>query len=161
MSGASELRDALASAARIGSRLRESLSDLASVVPIAPAEIESMDRHLAVLTDAFLKRFESLVSQLQDQVWPRAAAFEGEDPVPLSRRDVMELMEKLRLLDSADAFRRVALLRNRLSHAYPFNAVRIANRLNEAYTAAPIVLHALETAEAWAAAQGLSLPAPP
>ena len=75
-----------------------------------------MDRHLAVFTDAFLKRSESLVSQLQDQAWPRAAAFGSEDPVPMSRRDVMELMDKLRILDSADAFRDLAELRNRLSY---------------------------------------------
>jgi hypothetical protein len=49
-------------------------------MPISPAAVEGMDRHLAVFTDAFLKRLESLVSQLQDQVWPRAAAFEGGDP---------------------------------------------------------------------------------
>ena len=151
MSTASEVQDALASAARIGLRLRESLADLAPVMPISPAAVEAMDRHLAVLTDAFLKRFESLVSQLQDQVWPRAAAFEGEDPVPFSRRDLMELMDKFRILDSADAFRDIAKLRNRLSHAYMHNPVRIAQRLNEAYAASPVVLRALETAEAWAA----------
>ncbi len=68
MSEAPEARDALASAARIGLRLRESVADLAPVMPISAAAVETMDRHLAVLTDAFLKRSESLVSQLQDQV---------------------------------------------------------------------------------------------
>src|SRR3712207_7698574 len=47
-------------------------------------------------------------------------------------------------LDSAGAFRRFALLRNRLSHTCPFNAARIANRLNEAHMAAPIVLRRSE-----------------
>ena len=160
MSEAPEVRDALASAARIGLRLRESVADLAPVMPIAAAAVETMDRHLAVLTDAFLKRSESLVSQLQDQVWPRAAAFESEDPVALSRRDVMELINKLRILDSADAFRGVAMLRNRLSHAYMHDPVRIARRLNEAYAASPVVLRALEAAEAWAARR-LGPPASP
>lgn len=146
---APELRNALASASRIGVRLRESLADIAAAMPISPEAVERMDRHL-----------ESLVSQLQDQVWPRAAAFEGEDPVPLSRRDVMELMDKLRILESADTFRDIAKLRNRLSHAYIHDPVRIAQRLNEAYAAAPVVLRALETAEAWAARR-LSPPASP
>jgi uncharacterized protein YutE (UPF0331/DUF86 family) len=105
-----------------------------------------MDRHLAVFTDAFLKRSETLVSQLQDQAWPRAAAFGSEDPVPMSRRDVMELMDKLRILASADAFRDGAKLRNRLSHAYVHDPVRIAKRLNDAYAATPLVLKALESA---------------
>ena len=147
----SEVQDALASAGRIGLRLRDSLADLAGTMPISAAAVETMDRHVATLTDAFLKRFESLVSQLQDQVWPRAAAFESEDPVPLSRRDMMELMDKFRILDSADAFRDIAKLRNRLSHAYIHDPVRIAKRLNDAYAATPLVLRALETAEAWAA----------
>ena len=127
-------------------------------MPISPATVEAMDRHLAMVTDAFLKRFESLVSQLQDQVWPRAALLEGEDPVPMSRRDPMELMDKLRILDSADAFRDIAILRNRLSHAYNHDPARIAKRLNDAYAATPVVLRALETAEAWAARR-LSPPA--
>ena len=160
MSEASHLRDALASAARIGLRLRESLADLAGSMPISPAAVAAMDRNLAVLTDAFLKRFESLVSQLQGQVWPRAALYEGEDPVPMSRRDLMELMDKLRILDSADAFRDVAILRNRLAHAYWHDPARIAARLNDAWTAAPLVLRALETAEAWAARR-LNPPASP
>ena len=71
--------------------------------------------------------------------------------MPLSRRDVMELMYKLRVLDSADAFRDIAKFRNRLSHAYIHDPVRTAQRLDEAYAAAPTVLRALETAEAWAA----------
>lgn len=157
---ASEVRDALASAGRIGLRLRDSVVDLADVMPISPAAVEIMDRRVATLTDAFLKRFESLVSQLQDQVWPRAAAFENEDPVPMSRRDVMELMDKFRILDSADAFRDIAKLRNRLSHAYIHDPVRIAKRLNDAWAATPLVLQALETAEAWAARR-LSPPASP
>jgi uncharacterized protein YutE (UPF0331/DUF86 family) len=69
----------------------------------------------------------------------------------------MELMDKLHILDSADAFRDIAKFRNRLSHAYIHDPVQIAKRLNEAYAAAPTVLRALETAEGWAARR-LSLP---
>ena len=61
-----------------------------------------------MLTDAFLKRFENLVSQLQDQVWPRVAAFEGERSSAAVAPRLMELMDKLRMLDLADAFRDIA-----------------------------------------------------
>ena len=80
--------------------------------------------------------------------------------MPLSRRDLMELMDKFRILDSADAFRDIAKLRNRLSHAYIHDPVRIAKRLNDAYEATPLVLRALETAEVWAARR-LKPPASP
>jgi hypothetical protein len=150
------VREAIASALRIGVRLRRSLDALRPLLPFDGPKVAGADPDLEVQTDAFLKRFESLVSQLQDQVWPQILESEGEDPVPLSRRDVMERMEKFHLVDSATAFRDAATLRNRLSHAYNFDPDRIAARLNEAYASAPVVLDALERVTAWAAARGIS-----
>lgn len=106
-----------------------------------------MAPEVADLTDAFLKRFESLVAQLQDQIWPRVLDAENEDPTPLSRRDVTERTEKFHLLDSAASFRRAAVMRNRLSHAYPYNPLHIAQRLNETHALVPVVLDALARAE--------------
>lgn len=71
-----------------------------------------------------------------------ASASEGEDPMPLSLRDGMALMDELRVLEAADTFRGMAKLRNRLPHACIHDPVRTAQRLNEAYSAAPVVLRA-------------------
>jgi hypothetical protein len=79
--------------------------------------------------DAFLKRFEQLVLTLQDQVFVGLAMREGEDPRELSRRDVTELMERLRVIPSAGDFRELVLIRNRLAHLYPEEPERQAANL--------------------------------
>jgi hypothetical protein len=144
------LRRSLLAAERIGLRLRWSLEDVRALVPFDAEAVERMDRATADATDAFLKRFESLVSQMQDQVWPQLLVAEGEDPEAMSRRDVVERMEKFHLVESARSFRKAAELRNRLSHAYPYDPARIARRLNDAHELAPVVLDALARAQGWA-----------
>ena len=96
--------------------------------------------------DAFLKRFEQLVLTLQDQVFVGLAIREGEDPREMSRRDVVELMERLGAIPSAKQFRDLVAVRNRLAHLYPEDPARQAANLNAAYQAAPLLLQASERA---------------
>jgi len=142
---------ALIGAGRIATRLTRSLATLAPLAPFDAATIAGLDDAAQDAIDAFPKRFESLVAQLQDQVWRQALLAEDEDPDPLSRRDIAARMEKLGLLGSADAFSRAVVVRNRLSHAYPNDPARLAARLNDAIALAPVLLDAVATANAWAA----------
>jgi hypothetical protein len=147
---------ALDGAGRIAGRLRRSVAGLAPRVPFDGAAVAGMDEATQDATDAFLKRFESLVAQLQDQVWRHALIALDENPEGLSRRDLAERMEKLGLLASAPEFGQAAFLRNRLSHTYPGEPERLARRLNEALALAPVLLRAVEAATAWAARRGAS-----
>lgn len=96
--------------------------------------------------DAFLKRFEQLVSTIQDELFKAIAVSGGEETRGLARREVAELMERLGALPSAARFRTLVAIRNRITHAYPDRPGRQANNLNEAYAAIDNLLVACETA---------------
>ena len=114
------LRRGLAATQRCAARLERSLRRLRTLFPIDAAHLPALDARQQDDIDAFLKRFEQLVLTLQDQVFVGLALQEGEDPARLSRRDVTELMERLRR-DSLGRATSVSScwIRNRLAHLYP------------------------------------------
>lgn len=136
------LRRGLAAAERCAARLERSLRQLGGLLPIDPARLPALDARQQDDVDAFLKRFEQLVLTLQDQLFVGLAIREGEDPRELSRRDMTELMERLHAIPSADEFRELVMIRNRLAHLYPEEPERQAANLNAAYQATPRLLEA-------------------
>ena len=140
------LRRGRAASERCAARLERSLRRLRTLLPIDPADLPALADRQQDDIDAFLKRFEQLVLTLQDQVFVGLAIQEGEDPRELSRRDVTELMERLRAIPSAVDFRALVVIRNRLAHLYPEQPERQAANLNAAYEAAPRLLEAARQA---------------
>jgi hypothetical protein len=140
------LRRGLIATERCAARLRRSLARLQALFPIDAARLQTLDPRRQDDIDAFLKRFEQLVLSLQDQVFVGLAIREGEDPRELSRRDLAELMERLRAIPSAAEFREFVGIRNRLAHLYPEEPDRQAANLNAAYEAAPRLLEAARQA---------------
>ena len=98
--------------------------------------------------DALIKRFEQLQNGLQDQLFRSLALAEGEDLRDRSRRDLAELMERLGVIESAQAWSELAVLRNRLAHAYPNDKRRQVRVLNETYEATGRVIAAFDRAAA-------------
>ena len=153
---------AVAGATRLAERLRASAAALAPLRPIDAVRVDGLDERDAERCDAFLKRYENLVSQLQDQVWRQVLLAEGDDPNPLSRRDIIERMDRFGLVPNALAAREAAALCNRLAHAYPMQPALQAARLEEALAQVPVLLDCSARAEAWLARrQGGTAPAAP
>jgi hypothetical protein len=148
------LRRGLVAAERCAARLERSLNRLRALFPIDAEALQALEPRRQDDIDAFLKRFEQLALSLQDQVFVGLAIREGEDPRELSRRDLAELMERLRAIPSADEFRTILGIRNRLAHLYPDEPDRQAANLNAAYEATPRLLEAARQAIGRAAPQG-------
>ncbi len=154
-----DLPRAVSLATRLAESLRRSQVRLAAVFPISGASVATMDEATRTEADAFLKRFENLANDLQDQVFRLVVATEaGREPSALSRRDAADYMEKLGVVASSDGFFDAIRVRNRLAHVYPDEPDRQAVQLNAAWSAAEVLLAAAATAEAWAAGRGLSQP---
>ncbi|MFZ4408236.1 MAG: hypothetical protein ACOYOH_12885 [Paracraurococcus sp.] len=102
-------------------------------------------------SDACLKRFETLLNVLQDQVFRLIADREmARDLGRMSRRDVLDYMEKVGAIGSSDLFHDAVLLRNRLSHVCPDDPAMQAGQINRAYAAAGTGLAAVDSVELWA-----------
>ena len=116
-------------------RLDRSHKKLAQRFPLTPATVTALAPEVEDDIDAFLKRFEQLVNVIQNEVCKAIAVIGGEDIRGLSRREVVELMERLGALPSAGTFRTLVAIRNRIAHVYPEDPERQARNLNEAYAA--------------------------
>lgn len=134
-------------------RLESSQVKLEPLFPLDADRLTKLEPADEEALDAFLKRFEQLVTTIQDQMFRAIALTEAEDLRGMSRRDVAERMERIGALPSADQFRSLVALRNRLSHLYPDDSGRQAAILNDAYTASSTVLAAATRLQAHASAR--------
>jgi uncharacterized protein YutE (UPF0331/DUF86 family) len=138
VSGAGDrlLAQAMAGVAGGRRRLDRSLVQLAGRFPIDADRVAELSPTDEDAIDAFLKRYEQLVTTLQDQAFRAIARLEREDLRAASRRDVAELMAKLGAIPSAERFGSLVDTRNRLAQTYPDDPARQAAILNTAFDAA-------------------------
>ena len=84
------------------------------------------------------------------------ALLEQEALAGRSRRDLTNLMERFGVVSSARRFAAIAELRNKLAHDYPNDPAKQAERLNDAYGAAPDLLRILDAIRGHVTAKGLA-----
>ena len=155
-----DLRQSIGRARLLAGSVGRSLAWLDTRVPLDGTKMLAFTDHDRDLADAFLKRYENLVNVLQDQVFRLIAEREmARDQARMSRRDVLDYMEKVGAIDSSDRFHDAVLLRNRLSHVYPDDPAMQAGQLNRAHMHARTALAAVDQVERWAVR--LSPPASP
>ena len=147
-------RDNFAAAHAVAVRLGKSHRRLQGLFPISAASLPELDDEGQLAVDAFLKRFEQLVSAIQDTLFRGLAVLEGESLAGRSTRDVAELLERLGALSSSRRFGEIAVVRNRLAHLYPTDPERQAANLNAAYEATPRLLATLDGIKDYATAKG-------
>lgn len=80
--------------------------------------------------DAYLFRYGSLVSNIQDSIFKSIGELEQEPVSAMSDRDKANLMERLGALPSAQVFASLAIIRNKLMHEYPEEAQKHLDRIN-------------------------------
>lgn len=133
------LRSKLAATANIADRLAYSVHR-ALDLGLTPLTMERLahlsDADLEVM-DAFLFRYGSLVSNLQDSIFKSIGELEQEPVSLMSNRDKTNLMERLGALPSAQVFASLAVIRNKLMHEYPEEAQKHLERVNFITHAAP------------------------
>lgn len=103
------------------------------------------DDDLAERLDAFAARFGRLQDALTDKLLPAYLALAGEAPRPVI--DMLDRVERLGLIASADAFLAARKLRNRLVHEYVEDRRELAANLEAARAFVPQLCAALDHLE--------------
>ncbi len=137
-------RQALRSAEGCARRLARSHGKLSTQFLLSAARVTALPPEVEDDLDAFLKRYEQVVNAIQDELFKVVAIVGGEDVRGLARREVAELMDRLGALPSAESFRLLVAIRNRIAHSYPDDPGRQAASLNAAYETVPDLLAAHE-----------------
>jgi uncharacterized protein YutE (UPF0331/DUF86 family) len=137
-------RQALRSADGCARRLARSHGKLSAQFPLSAARMTALPPAVEDDLDAFLKRYEQLVNAMQDELFKVVAIVGGEDIRGLAWREVAELMDRLGALPSAERFRLLVAIRNRIAHSYPDDPGRQAANVNAAYETVPDLVAAHE-----------------
>jgi len=126
------LKSKLGATASIANRLTYSIGR-ALDLKLAPLDMEKLahlsDADLEVM-DAYLFRYGSLVSNIQDSLFKTIGELEQEAVSTMSNRDKTNLMERLGALPSSQDFATLAVIRNKLMHEYPEEARKHLDRIN-------------------------------
>jgi hypothetical protein len=80
--------------------------------------------------DAYLFRYGSLVSNIQDGIFKSIGEVGQEAVSSMSNRDKTNLMERLGAIPGAEEFSSIAIIRNKLMHEYPQEMQKHIDRLN-------------------------------
>lgn len=121
------------SAHRIAGRLAWSSARVRRFMPMDATSIQTLDDEEVERLDAYLQRFGSLTSFVQDQLTKALLTAEEEDLSEKSRKDQRLLLEKVGALRSELQFGIIAELRNKVAHLYPDEPAKQAEILNSAY----------------------------
>lgn len=155
-----DLARAIGRSQAIAETLLRSRTRLAPLFPLDAARVAALAEEEREALDAFLKRFENLVNHLQDQVFRLAVDHaRAGDTAGMSRRDVLDYLEKIGALESADAVLDATRARNRLAHVYPDEPERQAGQLNRVFATSVAALDAVHSVRDWARREGILPPA--
>ena len=106
--------------------------DINSVKSLTDDEIE--------VIDAYIFRYGSLISNIQDSIFKTIGDLEEEPVNEMSNRDKTNLMERIGALPSAEHFSMLAMLRNKLMPNYPEEAQKHLERINLITSESPKLL---------------------
>lgn len=144
---ARRLSAAVEAAAGAAVRLRSSITDDASELQrIVRGEDDDLDRHLLLVVDAFVQRFQQMHEHMTHRLYPafyRRAEF-GERPPPMLK--LLTWLEGVGLIDDRHVWGRIAETRNRLVHEYPLDPSDRSAALGTAVEQASTMLEQFERA---------------
>jgi hypothetical protein len=120
--------------ARSRRRLQWLRQQLATTIPVTPASLETMPEPTLTMFEALLKKLEQLIDDFR-RVTRTVLIVAGEPPIGLNQRQMLDRLESLGAIASAERVIELIKLRNRTAHEYPTDPVRQAKLLNETYDA--------------------------
>jgi hypothetical protein len=89
------LKNELWAAQRIARRLELSMKSTGSLIPFSAERIQVLNDDQQEKIDAFLLRFVSLASMIQDRIGRSVLLLEEEDLTTASKKDIRHMLEKL------------------------------------------------------------------
>lgn len=97
--------------------------------------------------DQLIFRFTKLQDELGNNTFRFLLAYLKEDIAEKPFRDILNILERLRIIDSADTWLSLRELRNDLAHEYPGMTDETIEKLNHLYRRLPLLENILSVIE--------------
>jgi len=135
----------LESCKRLASNLQFSLQAVNLIYPFNDEVIKNITEENKQLLDAFILRFSKLQDLLGNKMFRLILVLEVEDIGFMM--DILNKMEKFKIIDDAGEWVAIRQARNDAIHDYDLRSDKIAEKLNEIVTFAPKLFQVLRRVE--------------
>ena len=114
-------------------RMLFALESLEKIFPVDPDTMKNLSPDQISLTDQLIYRFSQLQDTIGNKLFQLIIEGIGEDVRYKPFIDILNRLEKLSIIDSAEKWLSLREIRNIVTHEYPDNEEEIADGLNQLF----------------------------
>ena len=122
-------------------RIKEALQGLSTEQPLSLDTYGALTPEQVRCIDQFIFRFSKLQDAMGAKIFRNLLAYWDEDITNLPMRDVLDRLERYRIIPSANDWVYIRELRNELSHDYPLLEADVVTVLNELFQKTDVLLN--------------------
>ena len=115
-------------------RIREALEGLSADLPLSAEVYNTFTPEQVRCVDQFLFRFAKLQDAMGAKIFRNLLELWDEDIVGLPMRDILDRLERYRLIPGSEEWVYIRELRNELAHDYPLSDKDVVEVLNELFS---------------------------
>lgn len=112
-------------------RIHEALDELSETLPLSAESYAALNREQIRCLDQFIFRFSKLQDAMGAKIFRYLLEYLDEDVTALPMRDILNRLERYRILPDANEWIYIRELRNEIAHDYPLLENDVVNILNE------------------------------
>ncbi len=112
-------------------RIEEALCGLKSYFPLDEERYLNLNSEVVMRLDQFIFRFSKLQDAIGTKLFRYVLAWQYEEVEAMPMRDILERLERLRVIDSVENWVYMRELRNTIAHDYPLATQEVVVSLNE------------------------------
>lgn len=121
-------------------RIKEALQGLSAEQPLSLDAYSALTPEQVRCIDQFIFRFSKLQDAMGAKIFRNLLAYWDEDITNLPMRDVLDRLERYRIIPSANDWVYIRELRNELAHDYPLLEADVVTVLNELFQKVDVLL---------------------
>ena len=115
-------------------RIHEALKGLSADLPLSAEVYDAFTPEQIRCIDQFLFRFAKLQDAMGAKIFRNLLELWDEDIASLPMRDILDRLERYRLIPSSEEWVYIRELRNELAHDYPLSDTDVVEVLNELFS---------------------------
>ena len=128
-------------------RLQYAVSQTEKFFPLEREKFQNLDDAQTGNIDQLIFRFTKLQDELGTNTFRYVLVYLQEDILDKPFRDILNRLERLKIIDSSDTWLALRELRNDLAHEYPMMLEETINKLNHLFIQLPVLENILITIE--------------
>jgi len=129
------------------SRIHYASEQIKELIPLTAERYKVISDATIGNIDQLVFRFSKLQDELGNNTFRLLLEFLREDQADKPFRDILNSLERLRIIDSADSWMALRELRNDLAHEYPVMIDETIDKINYLFLQLPLLENILKTIE--------------